>query len=57
MGGGNSAAIEKYEQQIQELKLNHDTLSTEREFYFSKLRDIEILIQAQGGENSENPMA
>ena len=33
---------------MQELKLNNDTLDREREFYFTKLRDIEEMIQKKG---------
>ncbi|XP_042488658.1 microtubule-associated protein RP/EB family member 1C-like [Macadamia integrifolia] len=35
-----------YDEQITELKLSVDTLEKERDFYFSKLRDIEILCQS-----------
>lgn len=36
--------------QIEELKLQTDTLDKERDFYFSKLRDIELLLQARTQE-------
>ena len=32
------------QEQISELKMNNDTLDREREFYFSKLRDIEEML-------------
>ena len=32
--------------EIQELKMTCDTLEKERDFYFGKLRDIEVLLQA-----------
>jgi len=41
----------KYEQKIQELKMNNDTLDREREFYFGKLRDVEELLQKRGLDN------
>jgi len=48
IGGGSSAAsageIKKLNSQIEELKLQTDTLDKERDFYFSKLRDIELLL-------------
>ncbi|KAL3526818.1 hypothetical protein ACH5RR_011474 [Cinchona calisaya] len=40
-----------YEQQITELKLSVDSLEKERDFYFAKLRDIEILCQCPDIEN------
>ncbi|CAN4082966.1 unnamed protein product [Withania somnifera] len=53
--GGASAYSETeraaHEQQITELKLSVDSLEKERDFYFSKLRDIEILCQCPEIEN------
>lgn len=38
---------------MHEMKLNMDTLEKERDFYFGKLRDIEMLLQAnQSQQNS-----
>jgi microtubule-associated protein, RP/EB family len=57
IGGGSvasSAKVTELEGQIQELKLVNDTLDKERDFYFSKLRDIEMLLQAKGS-GDENP--
>ncbi|XP_058086471.1 microtubule-associated protein RP/EB family member 1B-like [Magnolia sinica] len=46
-GGANSGGqIQALTEQIQELKLSVDQLDKEREFYFAKLRDIEILCQS-----------
>ena len=47
IGGGSgmsSAQVAELESQVQELKLNNDTLDREREFYFGKLRDIEEML-------------
>ncbi|KAL1809958.1 hypothetical protein DCAR_0729600 [Daucus carota subsp. sativus] len=41
----------EYEKQITELKLSVDGLEKERDFYFAKLRDIEILCQSPQIEN------
>ncbi|KAH6784348.1 end binding protein 1C [Perilla frutescens var. hirtella] len=41
-----------FEQQITELKLSIDSLEKERDFYFAKLRDVEILCQTPGIEKS-----
>lgn len=38
--------IQELEGEIAELKLTSDTLEKERDFYFGKLRDIEVLLQA-----------
>ncbi|XAR57761.1 hypothetical protein NMG60_11026013 [Bertholletia excelsa] len=40
-----------YDEQITELKLSVDSLEKERDFYFAKLRDIEILCQCPEIEN------
>lgn len=49
-GGVASSAskkrVQELEGEIAELKLTSDTLEKERDFYFGKLRDIEVLLQA-----------
>ncbi|XP_043723472.1 microtubule-associated protein RP/EB family member 1B-like [Telopea speciosissima] len=55
-GGANSAAeIQALSEQILDLKLSVDNLEKERDFYFAKLRDIEILCQTSEFESL--PMA
>lgn len=46
-----SGAAQAYDEQITELKLFVDSLEKERDFYFAKLRDIEILCQSPALEN------
>lgn len=50
-GGQANKALENkvgnLEGQLQELKLQNDTLEKERLFYFDKLREIEFLLQAR----------
>lgn len=41
----NAAQIQALNEQVTELKLSVDSLEKERDFYFAKLRDIEILCQ------------
>lgn len=43
--------VSAYDQQITELKLTMDSLEKERDFYFAKLRDIEILCQSPNISN------
>lgn len=47
------AQIEELSQQIMEMKLGIEGLEKERDFYFGKLRDIEVVVQECGGENDE----
>ncbi|KAE8715719.1 Microtubule-associated protein RP/EB family member 1C [Hibiscus syriacus] len=47
-----STSMAAYEEQITELKLSVDSLEKERDFYFAKLRDIEILSQTPEIEDS-----
>jgi RP/EB family microtubule-associated protein len=55
--GGSSAAdakrIADLKTEVGELRLSVEGLEKERDFYFGKLRDIEILLQAYGGEDKE----
>merc|ERR1719150_3480690 len=50
IGGGaaaNSAKLRELEATVQEMRLQNDTLDKERDFYFTKLRDIEMLLQGR----------
>ncbi|CAL9031247.1 PREDICTED: microtubule-associated protein RP/EB family member 1A [Prunus mume] len=55
-GGANSSGeVQALSKEITDLKLSVDLLEKERDFYFAKLRDIEILCQTS--ELEELPMA
>lgn len=46
MGSGDQKSMGSgaLQQEVQEMKMNMDTLEKERDFYFAKLRDIEVLL-------------
>ncbi|KAJ8353173.1 hypothetical protein SKAU_G00207400 [Synaphobranchus kaupii] len=50
--GGSDVEIMELNQQLMELKLTVDGLEKERDFYFSKLRDIELICQEHESENN-----
>ncbi|XP_019198124.1 PREDICTED: microtubule-associated protein RP/EB family member 1B [Ipomoea nil] len=54
-GANSSSEIQSLSKEVTELKLSIDLLEKERDFYFAKLRDIEIL--CQGPEIENVPMA
>merc|ERR1719376_893415 len=63
-GGANAAAanaqIEELNAQLVEMKLTIEGLEKERDFYFGKLRDIEVLAQEfenDGGEFAQKALA
>ncbi|XP_066563134.1 microtubule-associated protein RP/EB family member 3b isoform X1 [Amia ocellicauda] len=51
-GSDTDAQIMELNQQLMELKLTVDGLEKERDFYFSKLRDIELICQEHETENN-----
>ncbi|XP_015140471.2 microtubule-associated protein RP/EB family member 3 isoform X2 [Gallus gallus] len=51
-GSEADAQILELNQQLMDLKLTVDGLEKERDFYFSKLRDIELICQEHENENS-----
>lgn len=55
-GGGDTKKVQELSGEIAELKLTSDTLEKERDFYFGKLRDIEILLQHNDQENPATEM-
>lgn len=52
-----AAQVDSLKEQITELKLSVDNLEKERDFYFAKLRDVEILCQSPGLEHYPVVMA
>ena len=45
--------ISQLQSELSDMKVNMDTLEKERDFYFSKLRDIEVYIQANPNESND----
>ena len=48
--GAGSADVKALREQLAEMKATMDTYEKERDFYFGKLRDIEMMLQLQGKE-------
>jgi microtubule-associated protein, RP/EB family len=46
VGKGDSGDAAKLQQELSDLRMNMDTVEKERDFYFAKLRDIELYLQA-----------
>merc|ERR1711934_120561 len=60
-GGASSADLKAAQEEnaaqkeeISELTLNVDALTKERDFYFGKLRDVEVMIQEREGEEGQS---
>ena len=49
-GKDDSGDASKLQQEIQDLRMNMDTVEKERDFYFAKLRDIELYLQANSSK-------
>merc|ERR1719436_619570 len=48
-GGASAAQLEELNGQVMEMKLTVEGLEKERDFYFAKLRDVEVLCQENEG--------
>jgi len=53
MGAAAQAQIEDLNSQMMEMKLTVEGLEKERDFYFGKLRDVEVMCQECEGQDSE----
>lgn len=53
-GAANGARMEELESRMNEMKLTVDSLERERDFYYGKLREIEVL--CQGNEENGDPV-
>jgi RP/EB family microtubule-associated protein len=49
----NGARVEELESRVNEMKLTVDSLERERDFYYGKLREIEVMCQASESENGD----
>merc|ERR1719350_2404718 len=54
-GGASAAQIEELNAQILEKNLTIEGLEKERDFYFGKLRDIEVLAQEHEATTDDGP--
>lgn len=52
-GNANGARVEELESRVNEMKLTVDSLERERDFYYGKLREIEVMCQGNEGENGD----
>merc|ERR1719460_1554951 len=53
MGAAAQAQIEDLNSQVMEMKLTVEGLEKERDFYFAKLRDVEVLCQENEGAGGD----
>lgn len=51
--GGDPELLKQLNSEMSEMRLNMDTLEKERDFYFGKLRDIEMLLQANTQDHND----